>query len=378
MTKKRIYLDSAAGAPLSSAAWEAMQNWFKQDCGNPSSPHRDGQRARIRIEEARDCVAGALNVQSREIIFTSGGTEANNTALLGAVRACSGKGRHIISSAVEHPSVLTPLKILEEQGYEITRIRPDFNGRINADRVKEVLRSDTILVSIMLVNNETGLIHSVSDIAPALKNHDALLHIDGVQAFGKMDTDLKALDCDFFTFSAHKIHGPKGVGGLYMRHGVPFKPLLTGGGQEANRRAGTENVPGIIGLQAALNYLLAHRDAHYAHVQSLQTRFEEGLRAILPEVVIWGSESERSPYISSIALPGYDNQNMLLRLDLAGVSVSVGSACSSGSIKPSHVIRVLSENPELVNSTIRVSYNPFLTFDHIDEALNRINSVLET
>ncbi|RMH63661.1 MAG: cysteine desulfurase [Calditrichaeota bacterium] len=374
---RRLYLDSAASAPLSQRVRQAMIDWYAQDTGNPSSPHRDGQRARIRVEETHDAVAAALHAQSREIVFTSGGTEANNQALWGPLRALDTNGRHIISTQVEHPSVLRPLEALREQGYEVTLIKPDSRGALSANAVAEALRPDTVLVSMMWVNNETGIIHPVKEVGRLLKDHPALWHTDAVQAFGKLDTDIEEAGCDLLTFSAHKIHGPKGVGGLYLKHGTPFRPLLTGGGQEANRRAGTENTGGLTGLKAALDAFLPQRRKHYDHVRNLQRRFEEGITAMVPEAHIWGADIERSPYITALALPGYDNQSLLLNLDMAGVSVSVGSACSSGSINASHVIRAISDDPALINGTIRVSYHPGLSMADVEEALNRFESVLK-
>ncbi len=376
MPKQRIYLDNAASTPVDPRVARRMAEVLTSHSGNPSSPHREGRQSRILIEEARDAVAGLLEINSRDIFFTSGGTEANNSALLGLARACRHHGRHIVSTLVEHPSVTSALETLEKEGFTVERLLPDRDGNISPQSLQKALRDDTILVSVMYVNNETGIIHPIREMAGILTGHQALFHVDGVQAFGKLPFETDLADCDALTFSAHKIHGPKGVGGLYLKHGTPFRPRAVGGGQEANRRAGTENLSGIAGLHKAVE-LCREQAQHLEHVASLQSHFEQGIRELCPSAQIIGAGTRRSPYISAIALPGIDNQSLLLKLDMQGVAVSVGSACSSGSIKPSHVIRALGFDDAIVNSTIRVSYNRYLSIRDMDEALARFKKVLE-
>ena len=375
MIKKRIYLDNAASTPVDADVARHMLDSLTNTPGNPSSPHHEGQQARILIEEARDAVAAMLGSESRDIFFTSGGTEANNSALMGLARAMQNHGRHILSTRVEHPSVRAALEALEKEGFSIDYLKPGADGNISPASLNGLLRDDTILVSVMYVNNETGIIHPVREIAGVLTGHRALFHVDAIQAFGKLDFDVSSLPCDALSFSAHKIHGPKGIGGLFLRHGTPFRPRALGGGQEANRRAGTENISGIAGLHKAIE-LCRERPEHRRQARRLQKHFEQGLREIYPGALILGEQTLRSPYISAIALPGIDNQSLLLNLDLQGVAVSVGSACSSGSIKPSHVIRAISEDETIVNSTIRVSYNRYQTIEDMDEALMRFKTVL--
>ncbi len=376
MTKQRIYLDNAASTPVDARVARHMLNTLINTPGNPSSPHREGRQARILIEEARDAVANLLGVAGREIFFTSGGTEANISALMGLAHATQSRGRHIISTRVEHPSVIASLEALEEEGFLVDRLDPDRDGNISPESLQKALRDDTILVSVMYVNNETGIIHPVKAMAELLTAHQALFHVDAVQAFGKIPFETDLADCDALTFSAHKIHGPKGVGGLYLKHGTPFRPRAIGGGQEANRRAGTENLSGIAGLHKAVE-LCRERAQHLEHVALLRNHFEQGIRQLYPAARIIGAGTRRSPYISAMALPGIDNQSLLLNLDMRGVAVSVGSACSSGSIKPSHVIRALSADDAIVNSTIRVSYNRYQSIRDMDEALARFKKVLK-
>jgi len=369
-----VYLDHSATTPIDPSVAEAMHQWLLEKSGNPSSPHRDGQKAKIRLEQARDAVAAELNCLPKEITFTSGGTESNNLGLIGAATAQREKGRHVIVSAIEHPSVLSAAQYLEQNGFDVQRAMPGKNGVVEAETIKKMVRDDTILVSLMLVNNETGVIQPVQEVAAFCRERDIVVHCDAIQAFAKYPIDLQKLAVDFLSFSAHKINGPAGVGGLFVRSGVPLEARSFGGGQEANRRPGTENMTGIVGLGAALE-LYRNKEENLRRMEELQQFFESELKQKHPSVVIVGAQGPRSPFISCVAFPGIDNQAMLLNLDMAGVSASVGSACSSGSIKQSHVLQALKLDENIVASAIRFSFGLRTSKVELRQALDAIETV---
>lgn len=374
--EKQIYLDYAATTPLAEKINKAMFEFGQRDTGNPSSLHRFGQQAKIVLEEARDVLATNLNCKSKEIIFTSGGTESNNTAIIGTLNSIESKGRHIIISAVEHPSVLETANYLKNIGYEIFIIHPDQTGNISLEDFKKLIGPDTVLASIMYVNNETGIIHDVAGIAEICHENNIILHCDAVQAFGKIHLDFNTLNVDLLSISAHKIHGPKGIGALIIKEGIPFSGIHFGGGQEANRRPGTENLAGIIGFAEAVKLLdLNKSDMEYA--AELQHHFESKLKKEIPSAVIIGENVKRSSFISAIAFPGIDNESMLLNLDLAGIAVSVESACSSGSIKQSHVLKAMALPDEIINSTIRFSYGRYTTREELDITITTIKQIIK-
>jgi cysteine desulfurase len=372
--EKQIYLDYAATTPLAEEVNEVMYAFGQTDTGNPSSPHRFGQQAKIALEEARDILAEKLNCKSKEVIFTSGGTESNNTAIIGTLNSLDSNGRHIIISAVEHPSVLETANYLKSNGYEVSLVQPDQLGKIPPDDFKKTIRPDTVLASIMYVNNETGIIHDITTIAVICREYNIILHCDAVQALGKMPLDFSALNVDLFTISAHKIHGPKGIGALIIKEGTPFSGIHFGGGQEANRRPGTENLLGIIGFAEAIK-LLDKNEAEIEHVRKLQNYFESKIKQEIPTAVIIGANINRSSFISAIAFPGINNESMLLNLDLAGIAVSVGSACSSGSIKQSHVLKAMALPDEIINSTIRFSYGRYTIPEELDITIETIKQI---
>ncbi len=366
----QIYLDNAATTPVDIRVTKAMFAWQENNFGNPSSPHRHGQSSKIKLEEVRDLVADNLNCLSKEVVFTSGGTESNNKALIGACLANKEKGNHIIVSAVEHPSILDTVKYLEKHGFQVTYLKPGKSDSAILQKVKNAIGADTILLSMMYVNNETGAIFPVEEIGKICKEKEIIFHCDGVQAFGKMELDVNKLNIDLMSFSAHKIYGPKGIGGLFARDGIPLEQINFGGGQEANKRAGTENLVGIIGLGKAVE--LIKYEQEWQRISTLQERFESALKSSIPGIIINAGEMPRSPYISNISFPGVDNQSMLLNLDMAGLSASVGSACSSGSIKQSHVLRAMAVPAKIVNSAIRFSFGRFTTGHEIESAVKII------
>ncbi len=368
---KQIYLDNAATTPVDKRVTKAMFEWQENNFGNPSSPHRHRQASKIKLEEVRDDVAASLGCLSKEIVFTSGGTESNNKAIIGACLANREKGNHLIVSAVEHPSVLATADYLEKTGFEISYLKPDETGLISMADLEAKVQPNTILLSMMYVNNETGVIFPIEKAGNFCKEKNIIFHCDAVQAFGKMDIDVNMLNADLFSFSAHKIYGPKGVGGLFVRDGIALEPISFGGGQEANKRAGTENLVGIIGLHKALE-LMQNRHEECQDISDLRNKLERKLGEQIPCCVINAKDVERSPYISNISFPGLDNQSLLLKMDLAGLSASVGSACSSGSIKQSHVLQAMGLEDAIINSAIRFSLGRFTRAEDIDAAIEII------
>jgi len=368
-----IYFDNAASSPVDPRVAREMYEWQLAHPGNPSSVHQYGQKGRIKIENVRDRVAGMLHCRSKEILFTSGGTEANNLAIRGLLAGARREGKtHILISATEHPSVYETVQTLSRAGFtgELLPVPLD------PEQLRSMLRSDTALVSVMMVNNETGIIHPVQEMAVICHEKNIPFHCDAVQAFGKMDIDLQGFKADLLSFSAHKIHGPKGIGGLFVREGLALEKITFGGGQEANRRPGTENLCGIIGLGAALEQFGSARK-QWQIMQKLQQRFEQGIQNIMPQSLLIGAKAERSPYISNVAFPGIDNQSLLLNLDMRGLAASVGSACSSGSIRPSRIISAMGFDRAIVNAAVRFSFGRFTTENEIDAGLEIIEDVIK-
>lgn len=373
---KQIYLDYAATTPMAYEVNQAMNEFGKIDTGNPSSPHRFGQQAKILLEKARDVIAAKINCRSREIIFTSGGTESNNLALIGTLNGIKSGGRHVIISAVEHPSVIETVKYLGSIGYEISIINANRDGSLPLTVLLDTIRPDTILASVMYVNNETGIIHNMAEIAAFCQEHKIVYHCDAIQAFGKISMDFDNSGIGLLSISAHKIYGPKGIGALIVKEGIPFSNLNFGGGQEANRRPGTENLIGIVGFAKAVE-LLDQNKNDYTHAHQLQIYFEEKVKSEIPFTEIIGKKVNRTPFISTIAFPRVDNESMLLNLDLAGIAVSAGSACSSGSINQSHVLQAMSLPDEIIKSTIRFSYGRFTKQEDMDYTIETIKQVTE-
>ncbi|KAA3610162.1 MAG: cysteine desulfurase [Calditrichaeota bacterium] len=372
----QIYLDYAATTPVDIRVSEAMYDWQKSFFGNPSSPHRHGQSSKIKLEEVRDLLASKINCQSKEVVFTSGGTESNNNALIGACLANKDKGNHVLVSAIEHPSVLDSIKFLEGQGFEVSYFKPEKNGEIDLQKFEDSIRPNTILASMMHINNETGSIFPIKEIGEVCKQKDILFHCDAVQAFAKMYLNVQELNVDLMSFSAHKIYGPKGVGGLFIRDGVLLEALSFGGGQEANKRPGTENLTGIIGFGKAVE-LMENHITEWREVKLIQKYFESELLSKIPGLKVNGDSANRSPYISNLSFVDFDNQSTLLKLDMAGISASVGSACSSGSIKQSQVLRGMNLPDAIINSAIRFSFGRFTTKQEIEQAVEIILQVLE-
>lgn len=369
-----IYLDYAATTPVDERVLKEIYDWQLVNFGNPSSPHRHGQVSKIKIEDVRDKISSFLNCQSKEIVFTSGGTESNNMAIIGAALSKEFFGNHIIVSGVEHPSVLSSVDYLKKKGFEVSYINPDKDGFLSLAKLKQEITDKTVVISTMYVNNETGIISPVKEIADLCKDREILFHSDAIQAFGKFQIDLSKLGVDLLSFSAHKIYGPKGIGGLFVRDGVALEALSYGGGQEANKRPGTENLLGIIGLGSATEMI--NLENEFDQIKGIQKHFENLILQQIDNCIVNGINAERSPYISNISFPGIDNQSLLLNLDLNGLSVSVGSACSSGSIKQSHVLQAMGLNDDIISSAVRFSFGRGIEKQEIGNAVTIVKETI--
>lgn len=354
---ERIYVDHAATTPMHPEVIDKMIEVMKNEFGNPSSIHSFGRRARRILDEAREILARSIGASADEIILTSGGTEADNLALFGAARAMKEKGKHIITTAVEHHAVLHACRQLEKEGFEVTYLPVNENGVISPDDFHAALRDDTILVSVMYGNNETGALQPVAEIGEALRGHQALFHCDAVQAYGLEDIDVHELNIDLLAVSAHKINGPKGSGFLYAGKKVRLMPLFFGGEQERKRRAGTENVAAAAGFAAAVEIIQREKDERREKYGRLKQLLVEELTKQKVEFMVNGNHEKGLPHVINICFPETDVEAMLVNLDLAGIAASSGSACTAGSIHPSHVlVAMFGKDSERLRSSIRFSF----------------------
>ena len=375
-TQNHIYFDHAGTTPLDERVLEAMLPYFTRLYGNASSVHTVGQEARYALDSARERVARVLNCRNREVVFTSGGTESDNSAIQGAAYALEETGRHVITNSAEHHAVLHACEVLEDRGWEITRLPVDDYGMVDPQRVRNAITERTTVVSIMYANNEIGAINPITDISAAVKQRAAeldrtiVMHTDAVQAAGFLDLDVRRLGVDMMSLSAHKFYGPKGVGALFIRRGVPFLPLITGGGQERERRSGTENVAGIMGLAAALELADAERDQTSAHCRALRDRIIDEISSRLPNCVLNGHPTERLPNNVNFSFEGVEGEPILLGLDLQGIAASSGSACSSGSLEPSHVLLALGQTADLARGSLRITLGKHNTDAEADRLLD--------
>ncbi|MGI8610304.1 MAG: cysteine desulfurase family protein [Candidatus Dormibacteria bacterium] len=368
-----IYLDHAATTPVDPAVLDAMIPFLRDHFGNPSSVYGPGREARARIDSARDIVAAALGCQSRELIFTSGGSESDNLAIRGVVLRNRDRGNHVICSQVEHHAVLHTCQDLERQGLEVTYLPVDACGRVDPEQLRAALRPDTLLVSVMTGNNEVGTIQPVRELSALTHEHSsAYFHTDAVQAFCKVPVRVDDLGVDLLTISAHKISGPKGVGVLYVRMGTRIQPLITGGGHERNRRAGTENVAGIAGLAAAIELATENRDHDVAAMTAARDRLITGMLERIGGTELTGHPTERLPHHASFLIPGVEGDALLMRLDRAGVYASSGSACTSGSLEPSHVLLAMGIAPREALGSLRLTVGRNTTIAEVDTALEII------
>lgn len=371
----RIYLDYCATTPVHSSVRDKMLHALDMDFGNPSSLHWAGKNSRQLVDQARMDVARGIGCRSAEVHFTSGATEADNLALFGILRQFPRNEAHLITSDVEHHAILHAARHLEHEGYSVTYVPVDEYGCVNPDDVRRAIRPQTKLISIMYVNNEVGSVQPIKEIGKTAREHNVLFHTDAVQAIGLYDVNVDELNVDLLSLSAHKIYGPKGIGALFVRTGVELSPMLFGGTQEGSLRAGTENVPGIVGLGAAMNLVREHRAQEHARILELRKDLINGLHSIDSEVIINGPKEAVAPHILSISFIGADAEMMLIRLSNEGVAVSLGSACNSESVEPSHVLTAMGLPREQIEATLRISLGMFTTEEEIDlfaDALARI------
>jgi len=373
---KMIYADNAATTCMSSAAKNAMLGYMDEHYGNPSSLHSLGQRAAEALQAAREAVAAQLGCAAQEIYFTGGGSEANNQAILSAAAAGRAKGkRHIVSTAFEHHAVLHVLQKLEREGFEVTLLDVHECGVIAAQEVEAALRADTCLVSVMYANNEIGTIQPIAEIGAVCRRHGVLLHTDAVQAAGHVPIDVKAQGIDMLSLSAHKFHGPKGAGALYVRCGVALVPLIEGGAQERGKRGGTENIPAIMGMAAAFGEACAKMDAQNEALKKLQDRLIDGL-AVIPHAALNGERAQRLAGNVSFCFEGVEGEALLLLLDRAGICASSGSACTSGSLEPSHVLLAIGRPHEVAHGSLRLTLSAYNTADEVEEILIAVPEVV--
>lgn len=374
---KEIYLDNNATTMIAPEALEAMLPHLQHFYGNASSMHGFGGQLGHRISQAREQVAQALNCSPEEIIFTSCGTESNNTAIFSATRSQPEK-RHIVTTRVEHPAVLNVCSHLEIAGYEITHLKVDELGRLDLQELSDSLRPDTALVSVMHANNESGVIFPLKEIAEIVKARGILLHTDAVQSVGKMPLSMQDLAVDFLALSGHKIHAPKGVGALFVRRGVPFRPFMLGGHQEKGRRAGTENTAGLVALGKAMEMATANLEEENTRVKALRDLLEQGIMQAIPEVRCNGDPENRLPNTSSLAFKFIEGESILLMLDQYGICASSGSACTSGSLEPSHVLRAMGVPFTFAHGSIRFSLSRYTTDAEIDLVLRELPGIVST
>jgi len=378
MTKRRVYLDHSATTPVDPRVANAMARAVVETFGNASSVHGFGQQARAAIDRARREVAALIGAKQNEIVFTSGGTEANNLAIRGLCEASSAHGRHIITSAIEHPSVSGVCTELEKRGWEISRLPVYANGIVHVDDVARALRPDTVLITIMLANNEIGTLQPISEIGSLVRERRAAaqkhlwLHTDAVQAAGRLPLNVDELGCDLLTMSAQKLYASKGIGALYVRRGVRLHGQNVGGHQERERRAGTENVPGIIAFGEAAKLAREELTSRSQHDRALRDKFESLVGERISDVVMNGDREQRLAHLSNISFRFIEGEGLLINLDLEGVAVSTGSACSSGTLEPSPVIRALGVDDELARGSIRFSFGKDNTEADVDYAVEAL------
>lgn len=370
MANDPVYLDHAATTPVREEVFEAMKPFYGSRFGNPSSTHRWGREARAALDEARERVGRCLGARQDEICFTSGGTEADNLAILGAWRALKSQGRKaVVTTPIEHKAILGAVHQAAHEGATERFLSMTSEGTVDSASFNELVDDDVAVCSMMWVNNEIGTIQPVPQLAEKAKAHGALFHTDAVQAFGKIHIDAQKQQFDFLTISGHKFGAPKGIGALFIRRGVHLEPLMHGGTQDRGRRPGTENVAAAVGLARAAELAVAECEAHCARLAKLRDRLEAGILAKVPDAVIHGRGAPRAPHVSNISVPGTDSESLLMALDLRGIAASGGSACQSGSVEPSHVLSALGVRPDLASAAVRMSLGSLTTDRCIDRVI---------
>ena len=381
--KRQVYLDHSATTPVDDRVAAAMTRSLSETFGNASSVHTYGQKARAAVDRARREVAVLIGARQNEIVFVSGGTEANNLAVRGLCEAALEHGRHIITSSIEHPSVRGVCDALEKKGWEVTRLPVYDNGIVRLDDVRRAIRPDTVLITIMLANNEIGTVQPIQKIGSLVREfrdagrRNLWLHTDAVQATGRMEVNVDDLGCDLLSLSGHKFYAPKGIGTLYIRKGVKLVPQNVGGHQERERRGGTENVPAIIALGEAARFTRGELKQRCDHVAELRDRFEAELKRRICDIVVNGDAEHRLPHLSNVSFRFIEGEGLLINLDMKGIAVSTGSACSSGTLEPSPVIKALGHSDELARGAIRFSFGKDNTENDVDYVLEVLTEVVE-
>jgi len=381
---RKVYLDHSATTPIDSRVLEAMLPFLTEKFGNASSVHSFGQEARAAVDKARRQVASLIEARANEVVFTSGGTEANNLALRGICEAATAQGRHIIISAIEHPSVRGVVDELEKDGWEVTRLPVYDDGIMRLEDVRAAIRPDTILISVMMANNEIGTIQPITEIGALVReerergHRHFWFHTDAVQAAGRLSIDVQKIGCDLLSLSAHKIYAPKGAGALFIRRGVRLMPQQVGGHQERERRAGTESVANIVAFGAAAELAQKELDERSEQTRRLRDRFEAEVESRINDIVCNGNREQRLPHVSNISFRFIEGEGLLIHLDMQGVAVSTGSACSSGTLEPSPVIRALGHNEELARGAIRFSFGKDNTSEDADYAVAALSRAVES
>jgi cysteine desulfurase len=374
---KTVYMDHSATTPPRQEVAEHVRQQSLYNFGNASSVHTPGQKAKASLEESREKIARNLGASPDEIIFTSGGSESNNLAIKGVAQALGATGRHIITSAVEHPSALKPCEWLEESGFDVTYLPVDETGRVSCESLADAVRSDTILVSIMTANNEVGTLQPIAELAKVARDADVLFHTDAVQAAGKVSLDVEEFGVDLLTISGHKFYGPKGVGVLYRRKGTRLKAVQLGGHHEGNLRAGTENVPGIAGMALALELACDELPEERNRLSELRDRLQAGILERIGDVIVNGHPESRVPHILNVSVKGVEGESLLLGLDALGVAASSGSACTSGTLDPSHVLTAMGIPPEIAHGSVRFSLGRENTVEDVDYVLDVFPQVVK-
>jgi cysteine desulfurase len=374
----RVYFDYNATTPLASEVIDAVARATRETFGNASSVHHFGQQAKAAIDEARSAVATLIHADPSEIVFTSGGTEGDNFAIRGAADALEATGRrHLIASAIEHEAVLNTFKALARRGWRTTLLPVDESGIVSPDRLREAITDDTALVSVMHANNEIGTIQPIAELAPIAHARGALFHTDAVQSAGKIPVDVRALGVDLLSLSAHKFNGPKGAGALWIKRGTRMQPMMTGGKHERNRRAGTENVPAIVGLGVAAQLAASKLGTLATTTAVLRDQLEDGILKAVPGTAVNGARGERVPNTTNISFDRVEAESLLIALDLEGIAVSTGSACSSGTLEPSHVLRAMGLPTHRTQNSLRFSLGMFSTAEEVDRVIAVLPRLVE-